>query len=656
MLYQILDGTVSLGGNVILDHINFEIKGNEKVAITGPNGAGKTTLLRLLAGELELDSDDKRTGPGIFCSRAVTIGMLKQQVFADDSHTVEEELLRTCPSEDVYSRERFEYEKEYDRLFTGFGLKREDKARPLSSFSGGERTKIGLIRQLLEKPDILILDEPTNHLDIETVEWLEKYLKGYDKAVILVSHDRFFLDQTAEIVYELSGKKLVRYSGNYSSYREEKRKRIRIQQKAYEQQQEEIKRLEELVERFKHKPRKAAFARSKKKAIDRMVKIEMPGKGEGHIFTGDINPMVIGSKWVFESKHLFIGYDSPLLEISMRIKRGQKIGILGPNGAGKTTFLKTAAGLCPPYKGEYSLGNHTVIGYFDQHSGEITSEKTVMEHFHQLFPSLTEKEVRTILGAYLFGGKEAGKKVSSLSGGEKARLVLAELLQSRPNFLILDEPTNHMDVQAKETLESAFQAYTGTILFVSHDRYFMKQVADAVLIFEDEAVMYYPFGYEHYLEQREKRGKHESIAAQIRAEDQALIAGIRAVPKAEHHQLREIPTEKAYVDWKQRLAKDALDKAEKHVENIAKQMNELWKKQIETEIFWLEALYGDMQQNEAPKSQKEYKIWQRFKQLQEQGMTVELKKLQGEYQQMAKQYEEAVYIWHQCCLEWAEEQ
>lgn len=638
MLYQITDGTVSLGGNVILDHITFEIKGKEKIAVTGKNGAGKTTLLRLLAGELDLDLDDRRTGPGIFRSRAVTIGMLRQQVFSDDSRTVEEELLSACPSEDIYARERYEYEKEYDRLFTGFGLRREDKDRPLSSFSGGERTKIALIRQLLEKPDILILDEPTNHLDIETVEWLEKYLKQYEKAVVMVSHDRFFLDQAAEIVYELSGKKLIRYGGNYSWFREEKRKQLRLQQKAYEQQQEEIRRLEELIERFKHKPNKAAFARSKRKVIERMVKIKKPAGADSHIFTGDLIPLVLGSKWVFEAKHLVIGYERPLLEITIRIKRGQKIGILGPNGAGKTTFLKTVAGLCPPYKGEYSLGNHTTIGYFDQHYAEISSEKTVMEHFHQLFPSLTEKEVRTILGAYLFGGREAGKRVSSLSGGEKARLVLAEILQSRPNFLILDEPTNHMDVLAKETLESAFRAYTGTILFVSHDRYFIKQVADAVLIFEEERVMYYPFGYEHYLEQREKQGKHESIAAQIKAEDQALIAGMRGVPRAERHSLREIPTEKAHLDWKERLAKEAMENAAQNVENIAWQMENLWISMTESEGFWLRESAKTLKYGQQAKKEK----------------LEEYENLQKEYQCMRQQYDEASQIWTRRCLEWDE--
>ena len=220
MLYQNNNGTVSLGGNVILDHVDFEIRGTEKIAVVGANGAGKTTLLKLLSGELELDGDDKRMGPGITQSRRLSVGMLRQGVFAGDDRTVEEELLAACPCRDTFDRERFEYEQEYDRLFTGFGLKREDKKRLLSSFSGGEKTKIALIRLLLEKPDILILDEPTNHLDIETTEWLEQYLKQYEKAVVMVSHDRFFLDRTAEVVYELEDGHLTRYPGNYTHYKE----------------------------------------------------------------------------------------------------------------------------------------------------------------------------------------------------------------------------------------------------------------------------------------------------------------------------------------------------------------------------------------------------------------------------------------------------
>ncbi|PNV59783.1 ABC transporter ATP-binding protein [Clostridium sp. chh4-2] len=586
MLYQIADGTVTLGGVPILSHIDFEIRGNEKIAVVGRNGAGKTTLLRLLAGELELDRDDKRNGPGIQSSRRITASMLSQQAFSDKEKTVEEELLSSCPCRDSYARERFEYEREYDTLFTGLGFSKGDKRRKLSSFSGGEQTKIALIRLLLAKPDILLLDEPTNHLDLTTAQWLEQYLKQYEKAVVMVSHDRFFLDQTADVVYELSGGKLIRYAGNYSSYREQKLKNIRIQKKAYERYLEETKRLEELVERFKHKPKKASFARSKKKAMERMTEVAKPEEDDVHIFTGEIQPLIAGSKSVLETEHLKIGYDTPVLEITMRMRKGQKIGILGDNGVGKTTFLKTVAGLMAPLDGEYSLGNNITIGYFDQHSAEISSEKTVAEHFHDLFPVLTEKEVRSILGAYLFGGREAGKRVSSLSGGEKSRLVLAELLQSRPNFLILDEPTNHMDIQAKETLESAFQAYKGTILFVSHDRYFIRQVADAVMIFEDQTVMYYPFGYEHYLERCARKNTGESIAAQMKAEEQALIAGMRAVPKAERHRLKEIPEEEAYYDWQLRLAGEKMEAAKTDVERMQEALSGMQEDWERSEAFW----------------------------------------------------------------------
>lgn len=585
-MYRIQDGTVSLGGNQVLSHIDFEIKGTEKIAVAGINGAGKTTLLRLIAGELSLDRDDKRIGPGIFCSRKLSVGMLGQQVFADVTRTVEEELLAACPAEDFFDRERFLYEQEYDRLFTGFGFERRDKKKKLSEFSGGEQTKIALIRLLLEKPDILLLDEPTNHLDLETVQWLEAYLRGYDRAVVTVSHDRFFLDQTAEVVYELSDRRLTRYPGNYTHYRQEKRKRIRLQEKAYDRQQEEIGRLSQVIERFKHKPAKAAFARSKKKAIERMEKVQKPREDEAHIFTREINPEITGSKRVLDTKDLKVGYKEPLFEMTMSIKRGQKIGILGPNGVGKTTLLKTVAGLVPPLGGRCCLGNQITMGYFDQHSAQITSDKTVFEHFHDLFPALSQKETRGILGSYLFGGREAAKQVKSLSGGEKARLMLAELLQSRPNFLVLDEPTNHMDIHAKETLESAFRAYTGTILFVSHDRYFIKQVADAVMILEGDKVMYYPFGYDHYLERKQKERAGVSLAAQVRAEDQALIAGMRAVPKAERHRLREIPEQDVYEEWKLSLAAEPLEKIRNRVEEICEAMAEMLRVWQESEGFW----------------------------------------------------------------------
>ncbi len=566
MLLQIQDGTLSAGTQVVLSHFDFEIRGNEKIAVVGKNGCGKTTLLRLLAGELSLDRDDKSQSAGIITTRKLTIGLLSQQAFSDASATVEEELLKACPCPDKWDRERFTWEQEYDRVFTGFGFQKEDKKKKLSQFSGGEQTKIAMIRLLLTQPDLLLLDEPTNHLDGETVKWLETYLRQYPHAAVIVSHDRFFLDRTADTIYEFDHLKLIRYAGNYTAYKEQRAKNLALQKKVYRQQQEEIQRLEELIERFKHKPKKAAFARSRKKILERMPKIEKPSAGEAHLFTGTLDPEVRSVKWVLEAEHLKIGYENKaLLELSLRIRRGQKIGIIGPNGAGKSTFLKTVAGLLPPVDGSCSLGLNVLLGYFDQQTASLTSDLSVADHFHQLFPALTEKEVRQTLGAFLFSGKNASKKVSMLSGGEKSRLVLAELLQSRPNFLVLDEPTNHMDIPAKETLESAFRAYTGTLLFVSHDRYFIRQVAESLLIFDEQSVFYYPFGYEHYLERKQKEAGQD-MSACIRAEEQALISGLQSVPMPERHRLREMDTERAYEDWQLRLAFEPVEQIQEALE------------------------------------------------------------------------------------------
>lgn len=309
MLYRITDGTLAIGGENLLEHFDFEIKGRERIAITGPNGSGKTTFLRLIAGELFLERDDRRQGEGIYLARNVTIGMLRQQIFENTAHTVQEEMMVLCPSRDTWDRERFEFEQEYDRIFTGFGFAKEDKEKLLSDFSGGEQTKIAMVRLLLEKPDILLLDEPTNHLDMESVRWLENYLQNYSGTVVMVSHDRYFIDETAEIVYELTDKKLVRYVGNYTQFRQQKLKNLAIWKKQYEQQQAELERLNQLIERFKHKPKKAAFARSKKKLIERMEKLPTPPTLAEHIFTGELVPAVMGGKWVAEAEELKIGYD-----------------------------------------------------------------------------------------------------------------------------------------------------------------------------------------------------------------------------------------------------------------------------------------------------------------------------------------------------------
>lgn len=604
MLYQIKGGTVSVGGQTILSHVDFYIKEKEKIAVVGKNGAGKTTLLRLFAGELQLDRDDRRgmdtinsgergndiarknvksgkrkntntnSALGIVTSRYITIGILRQADSSNQDKTIEEILLESCPDKDTFSKERFDYEMEYDRLFTGFGFEKSDKTRFFRSFSGGEQTKISMIKLLLKKPDLLLLDEPTNHLDMKTVEWLEDYLINYPKAVVMVSHDRAFLDAVATGVYELENGALHRYAGNYTQYRQQKLKNLQIQRKAYERQQAEIAHNNELIDKFKHKPKKAAFARSRKTMLARMKLIEKPVEDEAHIFTGNIEPQFPGGKWVYEAKELKIGYDGrALLELSLRIRRGQKIAVIGDNGIGKSTFLKTVAGLIPPIKGTSQLGSNLLVGYFDQQSALIDSDKTVRDHFHELFPALVEKDLRKTLGMYLFGVANASKRISSLSGGEKSRLVLAELLTGRPNLMILDEPTNHMDIPAKETLESAFKAYTGTMLFVSHDRYFIKQVADAILVFEKDRVMYYPFGYDHYIS-RLKASQDGNLPALMQAKDAAMVEALATVPKRERHETRQLSTEEAYLEWKLTLAAEPMVKAAEEAEKVYEELCE----------------------------------------------------------------------------------
>ena len=635
MLLEIRDGTVSRGGKTVLERFSFDIKGTEHAAIVGRNGAGKTTLLEVIAGTRELDADEKNPGSGLFRSRAFTVGMLHQTAVSAPELTVEE-AMRTAilsgkPEDFRWSEERFAEEQRYDKMFTRFGFAKEDKQKKLGAFSGGEQIKIALIRLLLAEPDVLVLDEPTNHLDLAAVEWLEQYLREYRKAVVMVSHDRYFIDQVADVVWEVTHGRVVRYPGNYTQYRAAKAAKYKRQLAAWRRQQEEIARQDELIEKFRHKPKKAKFARSRKKMLERMTRIEKPDMDDAVIHTGEILPARPGSKWVLECEHLKIGYEKsqPVKELSFRLRRGQKVGIIGPNGTGKSTFLKTVAGLLQPLAGKVSLGAHIDLAYFDQMTAGKVLEETaaagstgielptdtaefsgadaaasgsparvsskmperlnVIEYFHSRFPSLTGKEVRTILAGFLFTGRDLGTPVDSLSGGEKSRLVLATLLQSRPNFLVLDEPTNNMDIPAKETLESLFREYKGTILFVSHDRYFLSEVADALLIFEqgDQPVMYHPFGYRHY-EERRRREMNGDPAVTRTAEDERLIADLRAVPKGESHRLREIPTEEAALDWRFHLCRMEINQAEERVQQEEEALGEMMEPAWNTEVSYAE--------------------------------------------------------------------
>lgn len=538
MLYQISNGAVAFGDDVILHSIDFEIRNTEKIAIVGRNGCGKTTLLKLISGEVEMEKLDSDESAFIAKAGNPEIGYLKQIAFDDPDVTLEQEV-RKCfvkmderkaelaraaaELEHDYSDEKvarytameeafkddggYYYEKEYEVMIRKFGFSDDERKKPIRDFSGGQQTKIAFIKLLLSKPDILLLDEPTNHLDVTTIEWLEGYLKSYPKAVVVVSHDRMFLDNVVDVVYEIEYGTARRYPGNYTNFIARKKENYDKQMKDHIAQQKEIERLQRMVTRFKGKPTKTSMAQSKQKAIDRMVIIEAPDKYDNKTFHANFQPEKETGNDVLYTSELAIGYDHPLSVVSLDLKRGKKLGILGGNGLGKSTFLKTIVGKIPALSGEYRFGTNVQIGYFDQQMAMYTSNKTVLDDFWDEYPNLTETEARNALGAFLFSGDDVFKNVNMLSGGEKVRLALCKILKTRPNVLVLDEPTNHMDIVGKETLESMLKDYKGTLIFVSHDRYFVKKVATQLLVFEDGTTNLYQFGYEQYQEKLDREAE-----------------------------------------------------------------------------------------------------------------------------------------------------
>ena len=605
MLYKISSGRVDLSGNTILSDIDFEIRNkNEKIAVVGRNGCGKTTLLKLIAGDVELTHYDGDSS-SISKTGNPEIGYQKQISFENENITLDQEIRKVfrkilemkarldelvlllskddsdheaLSHEYTELEEKFKdeggyfYEKEYDTMLRKFGFTDSDKAKLLSEFSGGQRTKLAFIKLLLSKPDILLLDEPTNHLDITTIQWLEGYIRDYKKAVVVVSHDRMFLDNIVDTVYEIERGRIKRYPGNYTYFVNRKKEDYDLQMKAYKAQQKEIDRLSAVAERFMAKATKTSMAQSKLKQIEHMDIIEAPDKYDNQSFKASFEPARETGKDVLFVNNLSIGYDKILSTVSFDLKKGQRLAVIGGNGVGKSTLLKTLVDIIPSLGGEYKYGVNVDIGYFDQQMAEYSSDKKVIDDFWDEYPTLTETEVRNCLGAFLFTGDDVFKSVKMLSGGERVRLALSKIFKSKPNVLILDEPTNHMDIVGKETLESMLIDFEGTVIFVSHDRYFVKKVSDVILDMREDGASLYNLGYEDYLEKVERKygndnvGNGKNLVTQTTGFD-TQVNSSETIETSAQISYRE-GKEQAKLLKKQAKIEETIQKIEEEIENL----------------------------------------------------------------------------------------
>jgi ATP-binding cassette subfamily F protein 3 len=502
-LLQLSNASVSYGATVIFSALNFELNAGEKLAILGRNGCGKTTLLKVLLGEVSIDQGQRHVRKGLtlghlsqfkFSETDVSVAESLQRLFKDQHeleaqlHRLEQSLASDETSLRTYAelRDRYEAMGGYTRettilkMMTSFGFVATDLERPIGQFSGGQQTRLAMIHLLLSQPDVLFLDEPTNHLDIDTISWLETYLKSYPKAVIFVSHDRTFIDQVADGILEMEAGQLTRYPGNYDVYKTQKALALSKQASAHARQQKDIERLEALIEKFRYKKNKAKFAQSKIKYLDRMERIDAP-KGEAKTSKFRFHTKVKGGQRVLSVRGLSVGYRTPLCTVSFELERGQHLALMGPNGQGKSTLLKTLLQHIPPLAGEFLFGHQINLGYFDQQQTDIRGEGTLVQYLTRLFPEVSTQQIRSVLGAFLFTQDDVFKTLDVLSGGERVRLLFAKLMLEGANVVLLDEPTNHLDIESKEALEAALLAYEGTLIFATHDRTFVRTLAKRVL-------------------------------------------------------------------------------------------------------------------------------------------------------------------------------
>ncbi|WP_066320578.1 ABC-F family ATP-binding cassette domain-containing protein [Bacillus sp. FJAT-29814] len=594
------------GADLILSNIKLELQTRDRVALVGRNGAGKSTLLKIIAGELGYD------GGEIIKPKDVTIGYLAQNTGLESNLSIWGEMLTVFTglqdmekslrrleaqmADPTIFEDSVKYDrvlKEYDELQVKFkeqggyqyeadirsvlhGLSFRDHNAMISSLSGGQKTRLALGKLLLTKPNILILDEPTNHLDIETLSWLEQYLQGYDGAILIVSHDRYFLDKVVTEVYEISRKQIQRFPGNYSSYLELKAANYERDMKLYEKQQGEIAALKDFIQRNIARATTTKRAQSRRKKLEKMELVDRPlGDEKSASFSFEIERQSGNDVLTVDS--LAVGYDGEKVSegISFRVFKGDSIALVGPNGIGKSTLLKTIIKRLPPLAGSIAYGTNLSIGYYDQEQANLTSNKRVLNELWDEYPLKPEKEIRTVLGNFLFSGDDVLKTVSSLSGGEKARLALAKLMLEKANVLILDEPTNHLDLDSKEILENALIDYPGTLLFVSHDRYFINRIATKVLELSPQGSTEYLGDYDYYVE---KKLEQEELAALALAAAQKKTAALEPVDKSSYQLDKE--TKKL-----ERQRKRKLEEIELRITELEEQIESFEQQLCDPEVF-----------------------------------------------------------------------
>lgn len=591
------------GPTVLFENIQITIQDNERIALVGRNGAGKSTLLKILAG---IEPTDAGT---VAKKKEVTIGYLDQHSAVDSTKTIWDEMLTVFApvillmkqaeqaatrladeavindpdameaalklydtlQQEIHKQDAYGYESEIRSVLHGFKFYEEDLDRPISQLSGGQKTRLAMAKILLEKNDLLILDEPTNHLDIDTLAWLENYLLGYRGTLLVVSHDRYFLDKIATNVYEISRNKIHHYKGNYSWFLQEKAARLEQEMKQYEKQQEEIAKLEDYVARNIVRASTTKMAQSRRKRLEKMDRLDKPKGDERSVrFAFDIERE--SGNVVMAVENAAVGYNNDVLAkpINLDLRKQQAIGIVGPNGIGKSTLLKSIIDQIPFIEGGVKFGTNVDLGYYDQELSTLSKNKTVLAEIWDLHPTMNEKDVRSILGSFLFTGNDVEKTISSLSGGEKARLALCKLALERNNLLMLDEPTNHLDIDSKEVLENALIDYDGTLVFVSHDRYFINRIATSILELSADGSKLYIGDYDYYIEKKQEEA--ELLALLAEEQEEQLTDEVAPLVKSTYHASKEKAKLERKLSREITSLEEKLEEIESKIEEIETQL------------------------------------------------------------------------------------